>query len=96
MTTPQTGLKALKRIMESFDSLDAYLQAAHEILEDGHMPDMADMDDRVAHLCSCVQEAAPEIQERCLAKLDALLKKIDMCEEEIIEFQTKSAKSGKQ
>ena len=88
MTPPLSGMKAVKSLMEEFDSVDAYLQAVREIMQEGHMPNIADLDDRVARLCTTVQEVTPDIQSRCLAKLDELLKKLNACEDDIIAFQT--------
>lgn len=82
-----TGMNAIKALTQEFDSVDAYLQAVHEILQEGHMPDIKGLDDRVEHLCSTVQTVAPEIQDRCKAKLDALLQKLNHCEEEMAFFQ---------
>ena len=79
--------------MEQFESIDAYLQAAFEILHEGHMPDIADLDDRVAHLCSSVGNAPTEIQEVCLRKLDDLLIKLNDCEDRMTSFQIISSQS---
>ncbi|MDD3371729.1 MAG: hypothetical protein PHE27_07910 [Alphaproteobacteria bacterium] len=74
-------------LTQEFDSIDSYLIAVHEILNQGHMPDIADLDERIARLCSRVEEAPPELQEDCLAKLDDLLNKLSDCENEMTAFQ---------
>jgi hypothetical protein len=79
-------------LAQEFDSIDAYLQAVHEILQEGHMPDIANLDDRIEHLCSRVRESSPEIQETCLAKLESLVKKLDDCEDEMTAFQESAQK----
>jgi hypothetical protein len=79
-------------LAQEFASLDAYLMAIHEIVQEGHMPDVADLDDRVAHLCSNVEIAPQEIQESCLAKLDTLLEKLDACEGEMTAFYASAPK----
>jgi len=91
-----SGAVAVKLLMEEFDSIDAYLQAVHEILGEGHMPDIADLDNRVAHLCAGIANLAPDYQGRCLARLDALLKKLDVCEQEMAAFQSKLTASFRQ
>ncbi len=96
MTPPLSGMKAVKSLMQEFDSVDAYLQAVREILQEGHMPDIADLDNRVARLCETVEKVTPDIQERCLAKLDELLKKLNTCEEDMVAFQAVRTQSGQQ
>jgi hypothetical protein len=95
-SSPPSGAAAVKTLMEEFDSIDAYLQAVHEILGEGHMPDIADLDNRVAHLCTGIANLDPDHQGRCLARLGALLKKLDECEQEITDFQSKLTVSVKQ
>ncbi len=91
--SPLSGIKTLKSVTQEFDSIDAYLQAVHEILQEGHMPDIPDLDDRVARLCDAVEKATPEIQQQCLPNLNALLKKLDDCEDEMTAYQLMAAKS---
>jgi len=86
------SVKNSDSLAREFDSVDDYLQAVHEILREGRMPDIADLDDRVARLCSGVEGATPEIQETCLARLDGLLKKLDDCEGEMTAFQKSAMK----
>ncbi len=80
-------------LMQQFKAINAYLQAVHEILQEGHMPDIADLDDRVAHLCSNVEKAPLSVQKKCLKMLDELLSKLSICENEMTSFQ--KAKSGR-
>jgi hypothetical protein len=87
--------EAIKDIAEKFESIDAYLQAANEILHEGHMPDIADLDNRIAELCSDVEKAPSEIQGVCLRRLDDLLLKLNDCEDAMTSFQIISAKSVK-
>lgn len=89
-----SGLNAVKTLMKEFESIDAYLRATREIMEDGHMPDIAGLDDRVARLCSVVEEVHPEIQERCITKLDDLLQKLNDCEDQMAEFHNKKLQSA--
>jgi hypothetical protein len=78
--------ETLESIAKEFDSIDAYLQAFHETMQEGHLPNIADLDDRIAHLCSRVESAPEKVQEPCLAKLNGLLKKLDNCESEMTSF----------
>jgi hypothetical protein len=93
MTPPLSGMKAVKALMEEFDSIDAYLQAVHEIVQEGHMPDIADLDNRVAHLCAAVDGVDTDVQGRCLKKLDELLGKLNACEDEMTAFHKNQLKS---
>jgi hypothetical protein len=88
---PLSGTNVSESVSQEFDSIDAYLQAVHEILQEGHMPNIADLDDRIAQLCSYVEEAPPEIQKTCLIKLDDLLNKLNNCEDAMTSFQKISA-----
>jgi hypothetical protein len=92
MTHALSGMKAVKSLMEEFDSVDAYLQAVHEIVQEGHMPDIAGLDNRVAHLCAAVEGVDTDIQGRCLAKLDELLDKLNSCEDEMTAFHESQMK----
>ncbi len=85
MTSSATSTEALEH---EFESIDGYLQAVHDILSQGSMPDIGDLDDRIARLCALVESAPEELQEGCLAKLDLLLKKLGDCEEEMTAFHT--------
>ncbi len=89
-----SSMEANDFIAQQFESIDAYLQAAHEILHEGHMPDIADLDDKIALLCSNVEKAPLEIQGACLARLDELLKKLNNCQDEMTAFHTTSVTSA--
>jgi len=73
-------------LAREFGAIDDYLKAVSDILRDGHMPDLSGLDDRVSELCTSLQNATPEIQQQFVEKLAALLKKLDICEEEIRAF----------
>jgi len=90
--TPLSGLNAVKAIMKEFDSVESYLRAVRDVMDEGHMPDISGLDDRVAKLCDIVQEVSPDIQERCATKLDELLQKLNDCEDEMAVFQDKRQK----
>ncbi|MFA4993693.1 MAG: hypothetical protein WC521_00075 [Bdellovibrionales bacterium] len=81
-------------IVQEFESIDAYLQAVHEILQEGHMPDVVDLDDRIAHLCSNVEGAPLDIQETCLIKLGELLQKLNDCETHMTALHTTTVRSA--
>ena len=83
-----SSTKTTDYLIQQFESIDAYLQAVNEVLREGHMPNIADLDDRVALLCSHIKKAPLEVQEVCLTKLGELLKKLDKCENEMTSFQT--------
>ncbi|MFA5040539.1 MAG: hypothetical protein WC464_02765 [Bdellovibrionales bacterium] len=84
---PLSSAKAIESITQQFESIDAYLQAVYEILQEGHMPDIADLDDRVARLCSSVEKAPLEIQKDCLKRLDTLMLNLNNCESSMVTFQ---------
>jgi hypothetical protein len=75
-------------LSQEFESIDAYLKAVQEILDQGHMPDIGDLDDRIARLCSQIESAPADLHDVCLAKLDTLLKRLGDCEEQMTAFQT--------
>jgi hypothetical protein len=83
-----SSVKTTDSLTQQFEAIDAYLQAVHEVLSEGHMPDIADLDDRIALLCSHIEEAPLEVQEVCLKKLGDLLKKLDQCQNEMTSFHT--------
>ena len=75
-------------LLAEFTSIDAYLQAANEILETGHMPDLAGLDGRLAHLCALANQVDPAIRQECLNALARVLKKLDACEEAMRAYRT--------
>lgn len=79
--------KSLESILKEFDTVEAYLKGVHEILKEGHMPTIADLDDKIAHLCTNIEEAEPDVQEQCMPRLDKLLDKLNNCEDEMNAFQ---------
>ena len=91
---PRPTGPTLAALTEDFTAIDAYLQAVHEILQEGHMPDIADLDDRVSRLCAGIGAAAPDVQEACGRKLQDLLKKIEFCEEEMRAFHATQKKGA--
>jgi len=85
-------MKKLSALISEFSAIDDYLDAVRDILRNGHMPDMAGLDGRVSHLCAAIEQTDSEIQQRCLAKLDALLQRLDICETEIRDFHAALSK----
>ncbi len=81
-------------LTQEFDSIDAYLQALHETIHEGRLPNIADLDNRIARLCDNVKTAkessSHDIQKACLARLDSLLRKLNDCENEMIAFHNQS------
>ncbi len=80
MTNPQN-------LLREFDSITTYLDAVHETVKQGHMPDMRGLDKRIADLCAALEQAPQDIQQQCLPKLGAVLEKLDICEAAIRAFQ---------
>jgi len=87
MTASQTDSKSVQALMEQFDAIEAYLQAVREVLEEGHMPDIADLHNRISRLCLDAARSPPDFRKTCLERLDSLLKKLDTCEREMTSFQ---------
>lgn len=87
MADPDTLEKATEALMQEFDAVDAYVQAVVEVLKEGHLPDISDLDDRVARLCEGVRSAPVEVQKACLTRLNALLERIGGCEADMTSFQ---------
>jgi hypothetical protein len=89
-----SSISTTESIVQEFESIDAYLQAVHEVLQEGHMPDIADLDDRIARLCSNVESAPLDIQKTCLTRLGELLNKLNDCENHMTTFHTTLIKSA--
>jgi hypothetical protein len=82
----------LEFLAREFDAIDDYIKAVRDILRDGHMPDMVGLDSRVSSLCATLEKAKPDIQQQCLPKLNDLLQKLDICEDEVRAFHTAQTK----
>ena len=89
LPSPDMAAKIAKALSEEFESLEAYLQALHEILSEGHMPDIADLGNRVTRVCTAIENADKDTQKQYKGRLDALLGKLDNCEKEIRAFQAR-------
>jgi len=89
-----SSAKTLQSIAQQFESIDAYLEAVHEILGEGHLPNIADLKDRIECLCNDVENAPLEIQSVCIKKLNDLLEKLNNCENAMTSFQLVSAESA--
>jgi len=73
-------------LFEEFATIDNYIKAVREVLQEGHMPDMVGLDQRVSSLCAALAESEPEIQKLCLPKLTEMLERLDECEHELRAF----------
>ena len=89
MTVPQT-------LIREFDAIADYIKAVREILQGGHMPDMASLDRRVTALCEAIGKAEADVQQECLPRLNVLLQNLDICEGDIRATRTPPAKEGAQ
>jgi len=88
MIASQTApTKIAQALTEQFDAVEAYLQAARAVLQEGHMPDIADLHNRISRLCLDASRTPPEFRKICLERLDSLLKKLNDCENEMTTFQ---------
>ena len=83
-----------KSLLQDFDAVDKYLDAVRETVRDGYMPDIQGLDAIISDLCMGVRKAEPEIQERCLEKLDDLLYKLDECHNEMSALQAEKLRVG--
>lgn len=90
MTRPPDDLR------RELDGIGNYLDAAQEVIAQGHMPDMMGLDQRVAALCAALEQAEPDIQQECLPRLGGLLDKLDACEAAIRTFQARHEKETRQ
>ncbi|MDD3029750.1 MAG: hypothetical protein PHS57_05680 [Alphaproteobacteria bacterium] len=91
MTSPPPKSPSVESLTEEFTSIDAYLQAAQEVLEEGHMPCLKGLEERVFHVCLRIQESSLENEVRalCLERLETILSKLDCCKELMDTLQTK-------
>jgi hypothetical protein len=78
---------SLSPLLEELAAIKAYLDAAHDVVKDGSMPDMAALERRIANLCIGIQAADVEEQSRCLPELAALLKSLDECEQGLRDWE---------
>lgn len=94
MTSPpkSTAPDQAQKIHNAFQALDTYLNAVIETMRMGHMPDMAQLDKRVADLCQMVEQSEREVQQQCLPKLVALQVKIDGCDADMRALHTSQSK----
>ena len=70
-------------LLEDLASIKAYIEAARAVVKDGLMPDMSQLEQRIAQLCQGIQAAEATEQSHCLPALASLLKCLDDCEQDV-------------
>lgn len=70
-------------LLEELAAIQSFLGAARAILKDGHMPDIAALEERISSVCLGIQAADVDEQSRCLPELAALLRNLDECERDM-------------
>jgi hypothetical protein len=78
-------------LLYEIGSIEKYLAAAEDVLKAGHMPDMTGLEQRVGALCSDIQKAAHDAQQKCLPPLQALLPRLNNCEAGLRKWKEKEA-----
>ena len=73
-------------LLAEFATIDNYIKAVREVLQDGHMPDMVGLDERVSALCAKLTDSPSDVQQECLPKLSAMLERLDECEHDLRAF----------
>jgi hypothetical protein len=76
-------MPSCQSLLDEFAAIGNYIKAVREVLQSGHMPDMAGLDKRVSNLCAALTESAPETQQQCLPKLSHMLDQLDECERDL-------------
>jgi hypothetical protein len=87
MSEAQSSSAAL---LHEIASIDKYLAAAEDALKAGHMPDMTGLEQRVGALCSTIQSADHDAQQKCLPPLQALLPRLNNCEAGLRKWRDKT------
>ena len=81
-------------MLREFGAIADYIKAVREILQEGHMPDMIGLDERVSALCQAIEQAEVDIQQQCLPKLAELLQNLDHCENDVRATYQEMTKQG--
>ena len=74
-------------IFEELLSVRNYLAAAQDMLKSGYMPNLAELEQRVAAVCLGLQTAESGVQQRAKPELSELLKDLDACEQSIRDWK---------
>ena len=70
-------------ILTELAALKTYLDTVREALAGGAMPNLAGLDQRIAAVCTQMQQADKPVQQRCVPVLTALVKDLDACEQDM-------------
>lgn len=76
----------LDSIHHELKAINDYITAFESVMESGHMPEMKNLEKRVAGLCRSIENAASEIQKECAPELNNLLNRINECEKKMKFF----------
>lgn len=75
-----------------FDELIAFIDQANNAVLDGKMPDLGNVDKKVALLCRDIESANPEIAKQTQPMMAQMIVKLDALAQSLNEYQ--AAKSG--
>jgi hypothetical protein len=78
-----------EQISAELSSIRDYLTAAQQVLKEGHMPDMAGLEQRVAAVCVAIQNAPQSIRGGYLPVLASILEQLNDCEKDLKAWKEK-------
>ena len=64
-------------LLHEIRTVGDFLVAAHDMISQGHMPDMTPLEKRMEVLCVTLQEAPDDVQDACIDEFSGLLAKLD-------------------
>lgn len=84
--TPQLNPQ---EIAYALTTLSDYLVAAQSLTEEGCMPDMQQIRERVAVICAALEVSEPAVQTQALPALTTLIEQLNSCESSVRSWYEK-------
>jgi hypothetical protein len=79
-------------IEQEIERMIAFVASARELLEKGHTLDLSSLDGEISALCENAKAAPPEERNALAEKMEALIKGLDLLEQEIKSHKDRSQK----
>ncbi|MBV8548857.1 MAG: hypothetical protein JO126_05320 [Alphaproteobacteria bacterium] len=88
--TPPEPKMNPQEIAHALTSLSDYLAAAQSLTEEGLMPDMQQIQERVAVICNAIEASDKEVQVKALPALSTLIEQLNTCETSVRSWYSKN------
>ena len=87
-------MRESKVLLAELTAIKDYLAAVQESLKSGYMPDITNLEKRIANACQDIELADEDVQKQCLPPLADILQNLATCERGMTEWRDDAMKKG--